>query len=176
MDTSNLAGAATLMPLADHDPLAIEALLDLVFGNSRHERTAYAIREGADYLPALSYAALAPDGTLAGTIQAFPVALTDDAGRDHPLIMVGPVAVHPDRRDQGFGRALMAAQTSAIDPRAPLPQMLIGDPAYYNPFGFHADYTGGWRCPGPWEAHRLLLRASNPAVLPATGMLGPWRG
>jgi len=167
---------ATLIPLADYDPIAVEALLDRVFGGDRHERTAYAIRDGADYLPALSFAALAPDGQLAGSIQAYPVALTDDGGRAHPMIMVGPVAVHPDRQDQGYGRAMMAAQAGSIDPRAPLPQVLIGDPGYYNPFGFFADGTAGWRCPATWEPHRLLVRSPNPAVLPASGMLGPWRG
>jgi len=30
--------------------------------------------------------------------------------------------------------------------------------------------------PGPWEPHRLLVRTTNPAVLPSEGMLGPWRG
>jgi predicted N-acetyltransferase YhbS len=52
---------------------------------------------------------------------------------------------------------------------------MIGDPDYYGRFwGFSAAYTGEWDLPGPFERHRLLARAANPAVLPTKGMLGPW--
>ena len=167
---------ATLVPLDAIDPALLEALLDRAFGQDRHARTAYAIRRGTDWLPALSFAALDDEEYLTGTIQAWPVALDDPEGRAHPLIMVGPVAVAPERQEQGFGRALMAAQQAAMDPRAPLPQVLIGDAPYYERFGFSAAQTGGWRCPGPWDPARLLVRCANPAVLPREGLLGPWRG
>lgn len=167
---------ATLIPLDAIEPATLERHLDRVFGGDRRHRTAYRIREGTDWLPALSFAALDADQRLAGTIQAYPVALADPAGRAHPLIMIGPVAVAPDRQDQGFGRAMLAAQAAALDPRAPLPQVLIGDAPYYAPFGFTAAGTAGWRCPGPWDPARLLVRCANRAVLPAEGMLGPWRG
>jgi predicted N-acetyltransferase YhbS len=170
------AATATLIPLEAIDPAEIELLLDRAFGPGRHQRTAYLIREGMDWLAGLSFAALDDDEQLAGTIQAYPVALTDPAGRAHPLIMIGPIAVAPERHNQGFGRAMLAAQGAAIDPRAPLPQVLIGDAPYYAPFGFTAAYTAGWRCPGPWDPARLLVRCENPAVLPKEGMLGPWRG
>jgi predicted N-acetyltransferase YhbS len=167
---------ATLIPLDNVDPKEVEQLLDRAFGSGRHLRTAYRIREGMDWLPGLSFAALDDEEYLVGTIQAWPVALTDPQGRAHPLIMIGPVAVVPERQDQGFGRALLAAQVAALDPRAPLPQVLIGDGPYYRRFGFSAAPASGWRCPGPWDPERLLVRCDNPAVLPKEGMLGPWRG
>ena len=164
----------TLIPFAEVDPVLVEQLLDHAFGADRHGRTAYSIRDGADYLPALSFAVLDEHDLLVGTIQAFPVALTDPSGRPHPLIMVGPVAIMPERQDQGFGRALMAAQAAALDPDAPLPQVLIGDAPYYGRFGF-TEAPRGWHCPGPWDPERLLVRTQNQAVLPQQGMLGPWR-
>lgn len=167
---------ASLIPLESVDPVMVEEVLDRAFGPDRHGRTAYKVREGTDWLPALSFAALDEDDLLVGTIQLWPVALTDPDGRAHPMLMVGPVAVLPERQDQGFGRALMAAYAAAIDPRAPLPQVLIGDPEYYEQFGFAGEATQGWSLPGPYEKHRLLVRASNPAILPERGMLGPWRG
>jgi predicted N-acetyltransferase YhbS len=112
---------------------------------------------------------------LAGTIQAWPVALTDPHGRAHPLIMVGPVAVLPVYQDQGYGRAMMAALAAGLEPEAPLPQVLIGDTEYYQRFGFSNEYTRGWQCPGPWEPERLMVRAVHPEMLPKEGMLGPWR-
>ena len=164
----------TLIPLEAVDPALVEELLDVVFGPERHLRTAYAIREGTDWLPALSFAALDEEERLAGTIQAWPVALTDAQGRRHPLIMVGPVAILPGLQGTGYGRMLMAAQASALDPAAPLPQVLIGDAPYYGRFGF-TEAPRGWRCPGPWEPERLLVRGADPAVLPQEGLLGPWR-
>ena len=165
----------TLIPLEAVEPAMIEQLLDRAFEPERRRRTSYAIRSGTDWLPALSFAALDEEGLLAGTIQAWPVALTDDGGRAHPLIMVGPVAIVPELQGAGYGRMLMAAQASAFDPAAALPQVLIGDAPYYGRFGFD-EAPRGWRCPGPWDPARLLVRGANRAVLPHEGMLGPWLG
>ncbi|HTN13963.1 MAG TPA: N-acetyltransferase [Devosia sp.] len=167
----------TLIPLDAVDPALIEELLDRAFGPDRHGRTAYKVREGMDWLPGLSFAALDSEGHLVGTIQTWPVALTDTGGRAHPMLMVGPVAVVPERQGEGFGQALMVAMLGALDDRAPLPQVLIGDADYYGRFfGFSAAPTGGWSAPGPFERDRLLVRAANPAVLPREGKLGPWLG
>ena len=166
---------ANIIPLADVDPDLVEQLLDIAFEPARHTRTAYKVREGMDWLPGLSFAALDDADLLVGTIQFWPVALTDPAGRRHPMIMVGPVAVLPDDQGRGFGKALMTASLAALDPRAPLPQVMIGDPEYYGRFwGFSNAHTGGWSLPGPFEARRLLVRCDNPAVLPHEGALGPW--
>lgn len=153
-------------------PNEIAALLDSAFGADRHLRTAYRIRAGTAFDPALSFAAL--DGTvLVGLIQCWPIALALDSGDTAPLFMVGPVAVLPARQRDGIGRVLMAhmlaaAKASGTD-RA---LMLIGDPEYYGRFfGFSADKTANWRAPGPVEQHRLLAR--GPDVPSAPGMLGP---
>jgi len=167
---------SNLIPLDAVDPAMVEDLLDRAFEPDRHKRTAYKVREGMDWLPALSFAALDDAGMLVGTIQCWPIALTDPAGRAHPMIMVGPVAVLPEAQGAGYGKALMTAALAAITPEAPLPQVMIGDPEYYGRFwGFSNAGTDGWSLPGPFEKHRLLARCDNPAVLPAEGTLGPWR-
>jgi predicted N-acetyltransferase YhbS len=172
------AAVSSLIPLDEVDPATVEHVLDRAFGPDRHGRTASAVRRGTAWLPALSFAALDAEGKLAGTIQAWPVALTDPAGRAHPLIMVGPVAILPERQDQGFGRALMAAQAAAIElgkeqGALALPQVLIGDAPYYGRFGF-VEAPRGWTCPGPWDPVRLLVRGAAATLLPREGMLGPW--
>ena len=172
---------ANLIPLDSVDSALVEALLDRAFEPTRARRTAYKVREGVDWLPALSFAALDSAERLAGTIQCWPVALTEPAAegtrpKRHPMIMVGPVAVLPEQQGAGFGQALVTATLTALSPEAPLPQVMIGDPDYYGRFwGFSAEHTGGWTLPGPWEPSRLLARAVNPAVLPRAGVLGPWR-
>ncbi len=172
-----MSAGPALIPLDAVDPALVEDLLDRAFEPTRHSRTAYKVREGTEWLPALSFAALDPNEQLAGTIQCWPVALTDPAGRAHPLIMVGPVAALPENQGEGYGKALMAAALGAIDPRAPLPQVMIGDPDYYGRFwDFSAESTRGWRLPGPHDPSRLLARCADPTALPRTGTLGPWRG
>lgn len=176
-----------IVPLARVPAAEVEALLDRAFEPGRHARTAYRIREGTHAIPALSLAALdgavpdgaAPDGTapngtaLVGTIQCWPVALTDAVGRAWPLVMVGPVAVDPGHQGSGIGRLLMdgalaAAARTGLDGA----MALIGDPEYYGRFfGFAADRTGEWVLPGPFERRRLLARGADvPAV---AGVLGP---
>lgn len=164
-----------LVPLSAIDPKLVEQLLDAAFEPERRTRTAYRIREGSEWLPALSFAALDDEDFLVGTIQLWPVALTDPAGRAHPMIMVGPVAVLPALQGEGYGKALIAAALAALDPAAPLPQVLIGDAPYYERFGFR-EAPRGWRCPGPWDPARLLVRGESADGLPGEGMLGPWRG
>jgi len=172
-----MSDLATLIPLDNVDPALVETLLDRAFDAKRKQRTAYKVREGTDWLPALSFAAIDAHEHLVGTIQCWPVALTDGEGRPHPMVMVGPVAVVPEQQGQGFGQALMSAALAALDPRAPLPQVMIGDPEYYGRFwGFTNMPTGEWRLPGPFEQRRLLVRCDNPAVLPKQGTLGPWLG
>ncbi|MGB7373077.1 GNAT family N-acetyltransferase [Pontixanthobacter sp.] len=169
---------AMIVPLTNVQPDMTEQLLDRAFGPQRHARTAYRIREGAQCLDALSFAALDDDAYLAGTIQLWPVALTGRDRRPHPMIMIGPVAVLPEKQNEGYGKALMVAALGALgleEAGPALPQVLIGDPDYYGRFfGFASAPTQGWHCPGPYDPARLLVRCDNPAILPAEGMLGPW--
>ena len=57
---------ATIVPLSAIDPALVEELLDAAFGDGRHARTAYRIRERMDWLEALSFAALDFDRNRAG--------------------------------------------------------------------------------------------------------------
>ncbi len=167
---------ANIIPLDQVDSALIEALLDRAFEPERKTRTAYTLREGTEWLPALSFAALDAGDMLVGSIQCWPVALTPPGGQRLPLIMVGPVAVVPELQGAGYGKALMTASLAAIDPRAALPQVMIGDPEYYGRFwGFSNAHTGGWDLPGPFAPRRLLVRSGSAALLPEKGMLGPWR-
>lgn len=167
---------ASIIPLANVETDMVEQLLDRAFGADRHARTAYRIREGMDWLDALSFAALDQEDLLVGTIQTWPVSLTDSEGRPHPLLMIGPVAVVPELQGEGYGKALIAAVLGSIEAEAAIPQVLIGDEPYYGRWGFSAGPTAGWHCPGPVKRERLLVRCSNPAILPEEGMLGPWLG
>lgn len=163
----------TLLPIASVAPADIEALLDQAFGTDRHQRTAYRLREGTDPVAELSLAAV-EDGVLVGSIQCWPVQLTESDGAVSPLILVGPVAVRPDRQRDGIGRMLMEAALARADASGSAPMMLIGDASYYERFfGFTARHTGGWAIPGPVDRDRLLARLRPGQSVPAHARLGP---
>jgi predicted N-acetyltransferase YhbS len=162
-----------MMPLDSQPQAAIERLLDAAFGPDRHGRTAYRIRAGMPWLPALSFA-LVEDGALIGSLQSWPVALTRAEGGQMPLIMVGPVAVDPAHQKGGHGRALMDAVVAAARAQRTEPLMMIGDPEYYGRFwGFSADGTAGWDAPGPFERRRLLALSVDGTAVGGKGMLAP---
>ena len=152
-----------IIPLVEADPHAVESLLDEAFGTDRHARTAYRIRAGMPLIYHLSFAAF-ENGMLVGTVQSWPVAVGDA-----PVVLVGPVAVPPNRQRSGIGRMLM---NKLVETAPDTAMAMIGDPEYYGRFfGFTADATAGWDVPGPVERHRLLARNGN--ALPRTGALGP---
>lgn len=160
------------LPLDQVDRDAIESLLDAAFGVDRKSRTAYRLREGARWIDPLSFA-LQSEGRLVATIQCWAVVLTTPQGEKHDLILVGPVAVSPTHQNAGFGKNLMRLALESNAAQFALPMVMIGDPEYYQRFGFNAEATGGWSLPGPWEPHRLLLRNPHDTLLPRSGMLGP---
>lgn len=146
----------------------VEQLLDRAFGADRHGRTAYRLRDGVPALVGPSLGAI-EDGALLGTIQLWPVLFNGDDGRKVPLVLVGPVAVVPERQRDGIGRQLVDGALARL-PDAPL--MLIGDPEYYGRFfGFSAACTAEWRLPGPFEQRRLLARGNG--VPHGAGEIGP---
>lgn len=128
------------------------------------------------WLPELSYALLDDADAFVGLLQSWPVALHRDDGAQTPLIMVGPVAVIPERQGEGFGKLLMDRLIFDADTLADAPLMMIGDPEYYGRFwGFSADATALWLAPRPVEQRRLLARdVPRAAALEAIGgRLGP---
>ncbi|WP_350140273.1 GNAT family N-acetyltransferase [Parasphingopyxis sp.] len=161
-----------LVPLAVIDAAQIVTLLDAAFGADRHQRTAYKVRVGTEWLP--EYSVAVTDGShLLGTAQGWPVAVIDEAGERSPLIMVGPVAVIPEMQGTGIGKQMTHAICDALDLHGES-GVMIGDPEYYERFfGFRSGPASGWSLPGPVEARRVLLRPAPGTRWPARGQLGP---
>ncbi len=162
-----------IAPLDRVRPDDVEALLDAAFGHDRKARTAYRMREGVNALPGLSFAALGK-GRLLGSLQSWPVMLEEHGGRRTSMILVGPVAVSPERQRSGLGKRIMDALINAAAEQGQDALIMIGDPEYYGRFfGFSADATGGWDVPGPVERDRLLARISRPGGIPSQGHIIP---
>jgi MFS transporter, DHA1 family, tetracycline resistance protein len=163
----------TLWPINACSQTEIDSLLDEAFGAERRGRTAYKLRAGTVPVEAMSFCLIEDDDTLAGSIQCWPVKIDGDDGERYAMVLVGPVAVAPRWQGQGLGQILMNAAIHAALLEGNPPLVMIGDPEYYQRFGFFAGETAGWTLPGPWEAHRLLLRNAGDYPLPLSGTIGP---
>ena len=73
---------------------------------------------------------------LLGHVAFSPVAID---GRSDGWYGLGPVSVRPDRQRTGIGIALIETGLSRLRERGAAGCVLIGDPAYYGPFGFLGD-------------------------------------
>lgn len=147
-----------------NDRPAIEGLIARSFGSGREGRAASILRRDAKRLPELCFVTSGDCGPLCASVECWRVWLVPaDGSALRPLVLLGPLAVEPSLRGQGFGIALVEAVCDAA--RDPL--LLVGDEPYYGRFGFSAASTGGWVLPGEYEPERLLARGA--AGLPRVG-------
>ena len=76
------------------------------------------------------------DGTVVGHVAISPVSISDGATDWYGL---GPLSVAPEYQRRGIGSRLVREALSALRGRAASGCVLLGDPRYYNRFGFRVD-------------------------------------
>jgi len=145
------------------DDAAIEKLHSEAFGPGRFARTAYRVRETAA-LPGFGLVAWR-DGELVGAVQFTPVSI---GGRDGAM-MLGPLAVAPRFKAQGFGRALVEAGVARAREMGAQIVILVGDLPYYARMGFDRAPTGQILMPGPVDLERVLAREISSGALARYG-------
>jgi predicted N-acetyltransferase YhbS len=158
--------------LADID--AREALLDNAFGETRYRKSSERLRE--DRLPAEGLSFIASEGSqVIGTARLWNIACgSDKEALGQQALLLGPVAVAEDCRSRGLGGAMVRRAIQAARKLGYGAIVLVGDPAYYNRFGFSGEKTGALWMPGPFERHRLLGRELKAGALDgARGMIAP---
>lgn len=151
--TLDLTSTFDLLPDAAAYDGAAAALYALAFGPGRHAKAAARLREGHNCRRDLSFVALA-DGHLIGACRLWPL-MTDQG---HDALFLGPIAVAPERQGQGLGGILVEACLEASDLLAGLPVILVGDLAFFEPYGFKRVPKGQLILPSPADPNRLLWR------------------
>jgi predicted N-acetyltransferase YhbS len=156
---------------APADLPAIETLLDLSFGLSRRTKTSYRLREGSHPINGLSLLVRDEDFGISGAISFWPLKI-GTSGSD--ALLLGPLAVHPDRQNIGIGRALMReglARAKAMGCRLVI---LVGDEPYYARVGFRRIPDGRLMLPGPVDPARFLyLELAQGALSEVSGLVLP---
>lgn len=151
--------------LADID--AREALLDASFGETRYRKSSERLRE--DRLPAEGLSFIAAEGRrVIGTARLWDVSV----GNGRRALLLGPVAVAEDCRSKGLGGAMVRRAIQTARKLGHDAIVLVGDPEYYERFGFSGAKTGALWMPGPFERRRLLGRELTAGALDgARGMI-----
>jgi len=136
-----------------NDHAAIEHLLDLAFGSGRHSKTSYRLREGNSAAPGLSLVTRDAGVGLSGTISFWPLAI---GAAQSPALLLGPLAVHPDRQGLGIGLTLMQEGLARARMQGHGLVLLVGDEPYYAKVGFAKLPDGLIAMPGPVDPARFL--------------------
>lgn len=149
----------TFLPEAPAHDAEIEAINAEAFGPGRFARAAYKIREGGPHDPALSFVVM-KDGHVIASVRMTPIA----AGPGHAMLL-GPLAVRPDYKNQGLGKALVKMALEAAQKAGVGVTMLVGDAPYYQPLGFQRIPYGQIVMPRPTDPNRMLAVEHVPGAV-----------
>ncbi|PHP67268.1 GNAT family N-acetyltransferase [Zhengella mangrovi] len=149
------------------DVAARDVLLDCAMGPRWRRKASEKLRRGRRPAEGLAFVARDGDGTVIGTVRLWNVR----AGECDALLL-GPLAVDPSLKSSGVGSALMRHAIAEAGRLGHGAVLLVGDPGYYERFGFSSGLTGGLAMPGPYEPHRFLaLEFRAGALEGASGVL-----
>ncbi|UUX51306.1 N-acetyltransferase [Nisaea acidiphila] len=162
------------------DSAAIESLLDVGFGADRTGKTVYQLRQGPA-LPDLSLVARTGfEAGLGASIRYWAIDV-ENYGEVLPALVLGPLVVDPALQGKGLGRTLVARSLEEADQAGWNLCLVVGEPSYYEPYGFIPAEPYGFELPGPVEQRRFQVRGA-PALLerlhaaPVSRPVRPWSG
>ena len=110
--------------------ITIVAFADCQYGNHSEQFIIHALRDAG----ALTVSLVAEiDGRIVGHIAFSPVTIS---GQNCQWYGMGPVSVRPDCQRQGIGKSLIEEGLRRLKKSGARGCVLVGDPAYYERFGF----------------------------------------
>jgi predicted N-acetyltransferase YhbS len=159
----------TISPTLPSDHDAIEHLLDLSFGTERRTKTSYRLRDGSTAVEGLSQVVRDEALGVVGAISYWPLAV---GAKGTKALLLGPLAVHPERQNLGIGLLLMQKTLEMAKAAGHRLVLLVGDAPYYGRVGFAQVPEGQVLMPGPVDPKRLLaLELVEGALDKAHGLL-----
>jgi putative acetyltransferase len=158
----------TLRPEAPADFDDVDRVVRTAFSSDWEVALVHAIRDGDGYIPELALVATTAGGRLIGHVMISHAFLVD-AGKDHRIATLSPLAVEPEWQRRGIGSDLVRRVTIRAAEMGEPAVVLEGSPDYYHRFGFEPSKPHGihidlpdW---APAEAAQVLwLSAVDPVL------------
>ena len=148
------------------DAEGIDRALRRAFDGANAADLVRVLRAERGYDPALSMVAVSDDdeARVIGHVLFSPIAIVQGEA-PAPALALGPLGVLPDHQHRGVGRALVEAGLAACREAGHRIVLVLGDPGYYERFGFvpasrhrirppHANWTDAYQVLG-LEEHSL---------------------
>lgn len=168
-DLASDPGRLKLLKERPRDNEAIEAMTAAAFGPDRFHKTVYRLREDVAPIKDLCFVCLDQKGRLVASIRNWPILINEE----WPAVLLGPLAIAPELRGLGYGKALMWLAMAQARMQGHSRIILVGDPEYYNQFGFRRDLALNIQLPGWVEERRFLaLELVAGAMIGVHGMIG----
>ena len=120
-----------ICPETPADEPEVEGLYDLCFAPGRTALSSYRLRDGVPRVADLCLLLRDAGGTLMAAIRFWPVRVDD-----RPVLLLGPIAVHPTAQGEGLGGLLMRDSLTRARRMGFDRVLLVGDAPYYSRFGF----------------------------------------
>lgn len=133
------------------DSKNIQNLHALAFGPGRFVRTASRMREGVPPVAGLCHTGWF-NGSLVASVRLTQVVVEISEG-----LLLGPIVVHPDFANRGFGQALVRNAIAEARRAGVCWIILIGDAPYYEKVGFVKSPRGKITFPGPVDPDRVMV-------------------
>lgn len=143
------SGAILIRPTRPEDyrlteDLVRESFWDVYRPGCWEHALLHALREHADYLPALDFVA-EKDGKLLGQNIFFPAEIQTDNGRALPILTMGPLGIAPEHQRQGYGKQLLVATLRRAAGQGYGAVCIEGDIGFYGTCGFRPASEFGLR-------------------------------
>ncbi|MEP9402834.1 GNAT family N-acetyltransferase [Sphingomonas silueang] len=146
------------------DAPAVDALLRACFPRDEEARLVQRLAIDGDLVLVL----VAEDaGAITGMVAASRMHVTADT-REVAAVAVAPLAVAREARGQGVGEALMAVAIAHLREGGAELAFVLGDPAFYDRFGFSADVARGFDSPYAGD-YLMALRLNEGPCIRAPG-------
>jgi predicted N-acetyltransferase YhbS len=165
-------GRLKLMRERLRDDEAIEDMNEAAFGPDRQNKTVYRLREEVRPIRELCFVAIDQKGRMVASIRNWSITINER----WPAILLGPLAISPELRGLGYGKALMWHSMAQSRMLGHSRIILVGDPEYYSQFGFRRDLALNIQLPGWVEERRFLaLELVAGSMIGVHGMIGKWQ-
>ena len=138
-----------ICPETAADEYEVEALYDLCFAPGRTALSSYRLREGVPKVADLCLVLRDASNVVMAAIRFWPVRVGN-----RPVLLLGPIAVHPTAQGEGLGGLLMRDSLTRARRMGWGRVLLVGDAPYYSRFGFSR--LSGVEMPPPTNPDRVL--------------------